>query len=89
MSKTFFDMMDGVLEEYYQARSKTIVGVDMKHYHESIRRELSMNVQQWFFKYVDAIAGNVTEIKKGLDLHANEAPDGGMRPPTSKTGLNL
>lgn len=86
MSKTFFDMMSAVFEEYHQSKLKAMPGVDMAHYNETLKRELAMNVQQWFFRYVDSIAGNVTEIKKGLELSSNAKPDD-FTPPKNRNSL--
>lgn len=85
MSKTFFEMMDGVLEDYAQARLKQINGVDMAHYYKTLKAELAMNVQKWFIKHVETIAVNEKEIKTVL-LGSNEEP---YRTPKNKTGLEL
>lgn len=87
MSKTFFDMMDGVLEEYASARMKQIPGVDMAHYFKTLKLELSMNVQKWFIKHVEAIADNKSELKTVI-LRAGEEPKG-VNMPKPKTGVEL
>ena len=87
MSKTFFDMMGAVLDEYHEAKLKAMPGVDMAHYNETLKRELAMNVQQWFYRYIDAIAGNVTEIKHGLELQSNARPHDIPRPPKNRNSL--
>lgn len=87
MSKSFFEMMDAVFDEYYEARSKTIVGVDMAHYYTTLKHELSFNVMQWFIRHVENVSGNKNEIIGRL----TEKPTTPTikHPPTNKTGLNL
>lgn len=88
MSKTFFEMMDGVLEDYAQARLKQIPGVDMGHYYTTLKAELAMNVQKWFIKHVEAIAGNEAEIKTViLESNARSASRTGVQVPKNKESL--
>lgn len=88
MSKTFFDMMDGVLEDYARARMKQIPGVDMAHYYESLKLELAMNVQKWFLKHVETIASNSGELRNVI-LRSNAGSVKGIQVPKDKTGLPL
>lgn len=37
MAKTFFELMDSVLEEYADARKRQMPGVDQKHYYKTLK----------------------------------------------------
>lgn len=85
MSKTFFEMMDGVLEEYAAARAKQIPGIDQAHYYKTLRAELTMQVQKWFIKHVEAIHDHRFELET-IIMRSNSTDHD---VPRDKTGVEL
>lgn len=85
MTKTFLELMDSVLEEYADARKRQMPGVDQKHYYKTLKIELSMQVQNWFIKHVEAIHDHSSELKTTILQTNTSSKD----VPKDRTGVNL